>query len=192
MAPRAERVRVDLQPLPAGDLLEPVQELLHDRDLEIADRVQRFLDLAALCGQNVPAEILFHHLELDEEQREEILDLIDEDLVENEALRLFVDHQYGHPSFPGLLTYAFLSPRINHALLEPVPDAKREQMSGEVSAVNSRNVLRPEWDERLSVVPVKKVAFEAIQLLHRGQSKLEALGHFKCSDITEIARGGSR
>jgi tetratricopeptide (TPR) repeat protein len=140
VAPRAERVRVDLQPLPAGGLLEPVQDLLHDLELEIADRLQRFLDLAALCGENVPAEILFHHLELDEEQREEILDRIDEDLVENEALQLFVDHQYGHPSFPGLLTYAFLSPRINHALLEPVPAAKREQLSGELLELLNRSV----------------------------------------------------
>ncbi len=140
VAPRAGRVRVDLQPLPAGGLLEPVQDLLHDLELEIADRLQRFLDLAALCGQNVPAEILFHHLELDEEQREEILDRIDEDLVENEALQLFVDHQYGHPSFPGLLTYAFLSPRINHALLEPVPAAKREQISGELLELLNRSV----------------------------------------------------
>jgi len=140
VAPRAGRVRVDLQPLPAGGLLEPVQDLLHDLDLEIADRLQRFLDLAALCGQNIPAEILFHHLELDEEQREEILDRIDEDLVENEALQLFVDHQYGHPSFPGLLTYAFLSPRINHALLEPVPAAKREQLSGELLELLNRSV----------------------------------------------------
>ena len=140
VAPRAGRVRVDLQPLPAGGLLEPVQDLLHDLDLETADRLQRFLDLAALCGQNVPAEILFHHLELDEEQREEILDRIDEDLVENEALQLFVDHQYGHPSFPGLLTYATLSPRINHALLEPVPAAKREQLSGELLELLNRSV----------------------------------------------------
>jgi tetratricopeptide (TPR) repeat protein len=140
VAPRAGRVRVDLQPLPAGGLLEPVQDLLHDLDLETADRLQRFLDLAALCGPNVPAEILFHHLELDEEQREEILDRIDEDLVEDEALQLFVDHQYGHPSFPGLLTYAFLSPRINHALLEPVPAAKREQLSGELLELLNRSV----------------------------------------------------
>jgi tetratricopeptide (TPR) repeat protein len=132
VAPRAERLRLELRPLPAEGLLQPAQELLDDVDLETADRLQRFLDLAALCGENVPAEVLFHHLELEEDEREELLDLIDEELVESEDLRLFVDHQYGHPSFPGLLTYAFLSPRINHAFLEPIPPAKRERLASEL------------------------------------------------------------
>lgn len=140
VAPRAERLRVDLQPLPAGGLLDPVHRFLHGLDLETADRLQRFLDLAALCGENVPSELLFHHLELDEEQKEEILDLIDEELVENEELRLFVDHQYGHPSFPGLLTYASLSPRLNHAFLEPLPAAKRERLAGELLEFLNRSV----------------------------------------------------
>jgi tetratricopeptide (TPR) repeat protein len=140
VAPRAERLRLDLEPLPAGGLLEPLQQHLHDIDLETSDRLQRFLDLAALCGPNVPAELLFHHLELDEDEREEILDEIDDGLVENAALRLFVDHQYGHPSFPGLLTYAFLSPRLNHALLEPVPQGKREQLAAELLEFLNRSV----------------------------------------------------
>ncbi len=140
VAPRAARLRLDLEPLPAGPLLEPLQQHLHDIDLETSDRLQRFLDLAALCGTNVPAELLFHHLELDEDEREEILDEIDDDLVENAALRLFVDHQYGHPSFPGLLTYAFLSPRLNHALLEPVPMGKREQLATELLEFLNRSV----------------------------------------------------
>lgn len=132
VAPRAERLRLDLSPLPPGDLLAPVTNLLDDLDLEISDRLQRFLDLAALCGQNVPAELLFHHLELEEEEKEELLDTLDEELVENAEQRLFVDHQYGHPSFPGLLTYSFVSPRINHALLEPVPPDKRRRLALEL------------------------------------------------------------
>ncbi|MBW8875290.1 MAG: tetratricopeptide repeat protein [Acidobacteria bacterium] len=132
VAPRSERLRLDLTPLPAGDLLAPVKDLLDDLDLETADRLQRFLDLAALCGDSVPAELLFHHLELDEEQQEEILDTIDEELVENEEQRLFVDHQYGHPSFPGLLTYSFLSPLLNQALLEPLTADKRRRLALEL------------------------------------------------------------
>jgi tetratricopeptide (TPR) repeat protein len=132
IAPRSERLRLDLAPLPPGDLLTPAKDLLDDLDLDTSDRLQRFLDLAALCGQNVPAELLFHHLELDEEEQEEILDTLDEELVENGEQRLFVDHQYGHPSFPGLLTYSFLSPQVNHALLEPVPVDKRRRLAQEL------------------------------------------------------------
>ncbi len=131
VTPRARSLRLDLQPFSAGDLLAPIHEIFDIVELETADRLQRFLDLAALCGENVPAEVLFHHLELEPEQREEILDLIDEEFIEDEEIRLFVDHQYGHPSFPGLLTYAFLSPRIRHAFLEPLA-SKREQLAGEL------------------------------------------------------------
>jgi len=132
VAPQAESLRLDLQPMPAGDLLDPLHELLHGLELETADRLQRFLDLAALCGPDVPAEALFLHLELTPEQREELLDLIDEELVEAEETRLFVDHQYAHLSFPGLLTYTFLTARLRHALLEPLLPAKRERMAGEL------------------------------------------------------------
>ena len=132
VAPRAESLRLDLQPLPAGTLLDPLHDLLHGLELATADRLQRFLDLAALCGPNVPAEALFLHLELTPEQREELLDVIDEELVDGEETRLFVDHQYAHSSFPGLLTYSFLSPTVRHALLEPLLPAKRERMAGEL------------------------------------------------------------
>jgi tetratricopeptide (TPR) repeat protein len=140
LAPGISGSRIDLEPLPAEDLLEPVKELLDDVDIETSDRLQRFLDLAALCGANVPAEVLFHHLELEEDQKEELLDLIDEDLVEDEDLRIFVDHQYGHPSFPGLLTYAFLDPRINRALLEPLPEGKRQRLASELLEFLNRAV----------------------------------------------------
>ncbi|MFL6237460.1 MAG: tetratricopeptide repeat protein [Thermoanaerobaculia bacterium] len=132
VAPRAESLRLDLQPLPAGNLLDSVHDLLQEIDLEAADRLQRFLDLAALCGPNVPAEALFLHLELTPEQREDLLDLIDEELVDAEETRLFVDHQYTHTSFPGLLTYSFLSPRLRHALLEPLLPEKCARMAGEL------------------------------------------------------------
>jgi tetratricopeptide (TPR) repeat protein len=132
VAPRVESLRLDLQPLPAGTLLDPLHDFLHGLELATADRLQRFLDLAALCGPNVPAEALFLHLELAPEQREELLDLIDEELVDAEETRLFVDHQYAHPSFPGLLAYSFLSPRLRHAFLEPLPRPKRARMAGEL------------------------------------------------------------
>jgi tetratricopeptide (TPR) repeat protein len=139
VTPRAPSLRLDLHPFPAGDLLAPVHGMLDELQLETADRLQRFLDLAAMCGDNVPAEMLFHHLELTEEQREDLLDLIDEELVETEELRLFVDHQYGHPSFPGFLTYSFLSPVLRHAFLEPLT-TKRGQLAGELLDFLNRSV----------------------------------------------------
>jgi tetratricopeptide (TPR) repeat protein len=139
VTPRAPSLRLDLVPFPAGALLDPVHELFDGLGLEAADRLQRFLDLGALCGENVPAEVLFQYLELEAGQTEEILDLIDEELVEADDLRLFVDHQYGHPSFPGMLTYSFLSPLLRHAFLEPLR-IKRAQLAGELLEFLNRAV----------------------------------------------------
>lgn len=112
--------------------LEPVRDLLASADLQAADQLGRFLDLAALCGRNVPSDVLMAHLEVTAEQREELLDLIDEELVEEGEHRLFVDHQYGHPSFAGLLIYSFVQPALNQSLLEHVPRDKRKRLASEL------------------------------------------------------------
>jgi hypothetical protein len=112
--------------------LEPVRDLLSRSDLQAADQIGRFLDLAALCGRNVPCDVLLAHLEVTTEQREALLDLIDEELVEEGEHRLFVDHQYGHPSFPGLLVYSFLRPALNQSLLADVPRDKRKRLAAEL------------------------------------------------------------
>jgi tetratricopeptide (TPR) repeat protein len=168
VAPRSERLRLDLEPLPPGDLLGPVKDLLDDLDLETSDRLQRFLDLAALCGQNVPAELLFHHLELDEEEQEELLDTLDEELVENDDQRLFVDHQYGHPSFPGLLTYSFLSPLVNRALLEPVPADKQRRLAQELLEFVDQSVpLHTRGMELLRLALADHLEDDTRRTLHR-------------------------
>lgn len=140
VAPRAERLRLELQPLPAEDLLATYRNLINEFQLEISDRVQRFLDLAALCGENVPAGLLFHHLEWDEEQQEGLLDLLDEELVESEKTRVFLDHQYTHPSFPGLQTYSFLSPVLNHVFLEALREDKRQRLATELLEFMDKSV----------------------------------------------------
>src|ERR1700759_3972148 len=65
VTPRVPGLRLDLVPFPAGALLDPVHELFDDLGLETADRLQRFLDLGALCGENGPAEVVFHYLGLE-------------------------------------------------------------------------------------------------------------------------------
>lgn len=140
VAPRAERLRLELDPLPSDELAESIKDLVDGLELETADRLQRFLDLAALCGENVPAEPLFHHLELEEELREELLDVVDEELIEAGDPPVFHDYQYGHPSFPGLLTYGFTSPRWNHALFSPLREDKRQRLASELMDFLLRSV----------------------------------------------------
>jgi tetratricopeptide (TPR) repeat protein len=131
VAPGAEALRLDFArpPTDAEVHLEPVRDLLSRVDLQAADLLGRFLDLAALCGRNIPSDLLMAHLDVTTEQREELLDLIDDALVEEGDERLFFDHEYGHPSFAGLLVYSFLSPAFNQDLLEPVPREKRKRLA---------------------------------------------------------------
>jgi tetratricopeptide (TPR) repeat protein len=121
-------------------LLEPVRELLSQLDFTIADRLERFLDLAALCGENVPAILILAHMEVTEDQKEEILNLIDERLVENEEQAILIDHQYGHPSFPRTLLYSFRSPIFARGLVEYIPEGKREKLASELLAFLRRNL----------------------------------------------------
>jgi len=141
LAPGGEVLRVEMAaPERSGESQEVLRSLLADLDLQVADRLERFLDLAALCGANVPAELLLAHIELDEEARDEILDVIDEELVETGDNRLFLDLQYRHPSFPGLLTYAFVSPSQAHALLGSVTADKRARLASELLEYLGRHV----------------------------------------------------
>jgi tetratricopeptide (TPR) repeat protein len=118
-------------------LLEPLRDLLGRVGFRAAELLGRFVDLAALCGENVPSDLLMAHLDVTQEEREELLDLIDESLVADEDREegeghLFVDFQYGHPSFPGLLLYSFLTPALRQGLLDHVPPAKRKGLAGEL------------------------------------------------------------
>lgn len=134
VAPRSRVRRVSLERTPRDSdvLLEPLRDLTGRVGFRAADLLGRFVDLAALCGENVPSDLLMAHLEVTQEEREELLDLIDEGLVAEEGGNLFLDFQYGHPSFAGLLTYGFATPALRQDLLDHVPPAKRKGLAGEL------------------------------------------------------------
>jgi tetratricopeptide (TPR) repeat protein len=140
VAPRTWVRRVSLvrTPRTSDVLLEPLKDLMGRVDFRAAELLGRFIDLAALCGENVPSDLLMAYLEVSQEEREQLLDLIDEGLVQDEDSvedvggRLFLDLQYGHPSFHGLLTYSFVTPALRQDLLDHVPPAKRKGLAGEL------------------------------------------------------------
>jgi tetratricopeptide (TPR) repeat protein len=134
VAPRTWVRRVSLVRTPKDSdvLLEPLRDLMGRVDFRAAELLGRFIDLAALCGENVPSDLLMASLEVTQEEREQLLDLIDEGLVEEEGGHLFLDLQYGHPSFNGLLTYSFVNPALRQDLLDHVPAAKRKGLAGEL------------------------------------------------------------
>jgi len=142
VAPRAwvRRVSLARTPRTSDVLLAPLRELMGRVDFRAAELLGRFIDLAALCGENVPSDLLMAHLEVTQEEREQLLDLIDEGLVEDEGGHLFLDLQYGHPSFHGLLTYSFVTPALRQDLLDHVPPAKRKGLAGELLSFLSERI----------------------------------------------------
>jgi tetratricopeptide (TPR) repeat protein len=117
---------------PASATSEALRAYLAGLDFASAERLERFLDLAALGGQTVPADLFFVHFGWSPEERDEILDLIDDGLVDGGDCPLFVDHHYDHPSFPGVLTYSFLRAADRAARLAEIPPGKREGLAGEL------------------------------------------------------------
>ena len=85
---------------------------------QLSEQMETFLSLAVLCGENVPIDlIILNYMGLNEDQRDEIINLIDDKLIEGHQ-RLFIDHQYNHPGFPGLLIYSFANPVLRLVILE--------------------------------------------------------------------------
>jgi tetratricopeptide (TPR) repeat protein len=104
--------------------------------------LDRFLDLAALCGEFVPADLVIAHLALTEEAREELLDRIDDKLIvgEDAAVPLFRDYQYEHPSFPGLLIYGFFESFLGRLLVEEIAEQDRPRLAAAFLAFLRRHV----------------------------------------------------
>lgn len=106
------------------------------RELRAASEpLDRFLHLAALCGEFVPADLVIAHLGLTQEDRDELLDRVDEDLAgEEAAMPLLRDYQYEHPSFSGLLTYGFAEPFFRWLLVEEIAEQNRPRLAAALLA----------------------------------------------------------
>src|SRR6266849_2307530 len=70
--------------------------------------------------------------------------------------------------------------------------AEREQMAGEISAVDGRDVLGLERAQVAGRVPVVEMAAEELEAIHRGQRRVEALERFVRAGPSEVVRGNNR
>src|SRR5205814_4250039 len=75
---------------------------------------------------------------------------------------------------------------VDHRLTG-VPE--RDQMTAEISAVDRRHVLRVERTAIARVVPVVKVAPEALEAVHRLERGLQSFDRVAGADPSEIAGG---
>ena len=69
---------------------------------------------------------------------------------------------------------------------------EREQVTGEVAAVDGRHVFGFERVEVARVVPVVQVPAIPLETVDRGERRLEALDHLDRADPAEVARGHRR
>jgi tetratricopeptide (TPR) repeat protein len=128
-------------------LLEPLSLAFHEYP-EYNRALWTFLLDAALCGVTVPASLLLSLQGLGEEIKEELADLIDEELVDK--LGVFEDLQYRHPSFPvSINVYRFREPLIRLAILEHFAEAERQERASQIAQelrrelpVRTRDVAR--------------------------------------------------
>jgi len=89
--------------------------------------LRQFLELAALCGENVPATVILVHLGLDDENRDSLADLIDDQLCGQGSVHCFRDLAYTHPSFPEVAVYAFVDPAVSELILDSLRPVERAQ-----------------------------------------------------------------
>lgn len=109
-----------------SDFHESVERVLNTQDATTKKRLRDFLHLAALCGENAPADLIFQYLRIDGEDRDMLVDLIDEHWVGEHRDAFLIDHEYAHPSFPAHAVYSFINPLYPPVLLRDVP-ARRQR-----------------------------------------------------------------
>jgi hypothetical protein len=89
--------------------------------------IKQFLELAALCGENVPASLIMKHLGLNDDEREALSDLIDDHLCEQGSVHCFRDVAYTHPAFPDVAVYAFVDAAVAAIILDSLRPIERTQ-----------------------------------------------------------------
>src|SRR5216683_1171544 len=62
-------------------------------------------------------------------------------------------------------------------------------MAGEISAVHRRDILGFERAQIAGGVPVVEMAAESLEAIHRGERRVEALGHLVRAGPSEVVRG---
>ncbi|MCB9897471.1 MAG: tetratricopeptide repeat protein [Planctomycetes bacterium] len=115
-----------------ADPLQPLRDMLAELPEARAGMVQEYLTLASLLGAHVPSDLLIEFMKLTVQQRDELIDAIDDGLVDDPDVALLVDHEYGHPAVPGLSTYAFARRTLARAILEEVSADERRRRATEL------------------------------------------------------------
>ncbi|MEM8961474.1 MAG: tetratricopeptide repeat protein [Acidobacteriota bacterium] len=122
-------VELDTPPIATAAFDELVTTLgnaidqLVDQTPGLGDKLRAFLTSAALCGRNVPAEVIFASMDMTDDEIDQLTDLIDDHLVDE--LELLADLGQRHPGFPGTFVYQFRDRLFPRLILDRLDDFAR-------------------------------------------------------------------
>lgn len=114
------------------DALAPVRDVLAKLEGALPGMLQEYLSAACLLGDVVPSDLIIESMRLTRDQRDELVDAIDDHLIDDPSVGLLVDHEYGHPAVPGLSVYAFDDMVLAQAIVEEIPAAERAERAAKL------------------------------------------------------------
>ena len=176
----------------------PVGEHVAARRLRLGvDRRGQLADLAGLDGQVDGADRRHFRLRLDRlDGAAHADDAVEQPLPQRPQLAAVVG-QFGQALVEDgdAVEYAVeIALQMHRRRLGPFRAGRghRDQMAGEIAAVDARHVERIERPQRRRLVPVEQMAAMALHLLDRRHRRVDAAGRIGEADPAEIARRNDR
>lgn len=115
----------------SAKLYDPIDDILHQCGEFFGPKLSRFLYSLALCGGIGPGDLVCGFLGLFDENRDQLIDLIDSHLVEGDS-PLLIDHQYAYPSFKGHVVYSFREKHLVSMILDRYGEGPKEQQAADL------------------------------------------------------------
>lgn len=109
----------------------PIREALEKLDAHLARRLREFLELAAMSGSIVPADYLLAFMSCPNDEREVIIDTVDQYFLADGVSPLFADHAFRYPGVPDCATYQFLNPVLPGIILQRRTQAECAEAASE-------------------------------------------------------------
>ena len=149
------------------DFHEPIERALARLPTAPAGHLQAFLNCAALCGDDVPANLILRTLAMSEEDQEALFDFMDETLLEDGPIPLFRSDEYAHPAFPTQAVYRFLNPLFGSVIRVRLPVQERTRLAAQLLVSQKATLpVRTRGCARLVLEWVRQLEDEAQRLAY--------------------------
>jgi len=120
-----------ITPLLVAAESDPLTDALAAVPEDHRKRMESFVHLAAICGENVPVHLLLDFLAVEPDDRDDWIDWIDDHLGADSEVGLFAE-RFQHPSFPGQPVYGFANLGWVDVLRSRLPADSRARLASEL------------------------------------------------------------